>query len=760
MKKDFEPIHKALSAPTLCLHLEELLKITSQYIDGTFNNTFKERWKTIRENYDLLLHYVEKGTEDPQRDRIYMQQLRDAYALMLDIAHFEQVNTNRSYSLAHSRSAGFDGTLYKVKKQLEDYVTSLPLLELEQGEERKMHKAMLNKEHQEYVNKLFDYTLSSFSWTVPDADFYVNMILSPTIDRRDVLQLVSAFTLSVADVFDIQKVRILYRLAMESTDEYVRQRALVGFVLTADSRYIAIYPELREMATSLVGKGSPIRLEDLVDMQIQLFYCITVYEDAETLNKDIIPELVQSSNLRMDADGSFTENGDNPMDDILSGGKDAEERIAKMEDGFHKMESMQKDGSDIYFGGFSQMKRYTFFYTLSNWFCPFYAEHPDLQHLLSSYGKEGVPPMLTRESPFCDSDRYSFFIGLASIFSRLPEAVREMFAYGQGVFPAGGNPETFTSPAFIRRMYMQDLNRFFALYADRADFSNLFESKENPYKCLFFSNNLFVQLLDEAQIFRLCEFFLKKRRYQDLLFLLQCADFNVTHDQMWRVCYYRGIAFLRLDFVSKGYDYLSRALVAFQRIGGDEAIQVKILRLLARAAVASCDYDNACELYEKLSKLRPKDLKVKMNLILVLIQYRKTDEALKLAYELSFADEKSVDVKRTYAWALLNAGKQDAARREYEWLIASKHVNMEDLQNASYCFWANRETEKAIDSMYRFFILWRDTQDYDDYSGSEAKRLAIKLYQDTALLHKLSISRTQCALLVDLVMRKMDEEDD
>ncbi len=759
MNKKFNQIKEELEALQPCCRLEKLLKITRQYLDATFNEAFNERWKTIRENYDLLLFYVEQGTEDPQRDQVYMQQLRDLYTLMFDMAHFEQVNSNRSYTLARSRSAAFDGTLCKVKKQLEDYVTSLPLLELEQGEQREMHKVMLNKEHQEYVNRLFDYILVSPSWLAPDADFYVKMMLSPTIDRRDVLQMVSALTLSAADVFDVQKVRILYRLTVETTDEYVRQRALVGFVLTADERYAKIYPELSEMAAKIAGEGSPVSCEDLFDLQVQLFYCIMVHEDTETLNNDVIPTLVNSSNLRMDANGAFTEI-DDPMDDILSDSKDAEERMTKLEEGLNKMEDMQKAGSDIYFGGFSQLKRYPFFYTLSNWFCPFYADHPDLHHLLPNYGKVGVPPMLTGSGPFCDSDRYSFFIGLASVFSRLPEPVREMFTLGQGASPVMGTPEMFSSPAFIRRMYLQDLNRFFEVYPDWADFRNVFGSKQIQYTSLFLANDLFIGMLEESQIIRLCDFLLKKRRYDDLLSLLWRTEHKFSRSQLWRVNYYRGVAYLRQDFVSQGYGNLLHAWLDFRRTDGDEAIEVKLLRMLARAAVSFKEYEMACDIYEKLSKLRPADLKVKINLMLSMIQSGRMEDALKLAYELSFADEKSIGVKRAYAWALLNAGKTDAAQREYDRLLQSEQVDMDDFLNASYCYWANRETEKAIDCMSRFFILWRDTQDYDEYSGSEADHLAVKLHMDNKLLSRLSITLPQCSLFMEMVIKRVEEEED
>lgn len=49
-----------------------------------------------------------------------------------------------------------------------------------------------------------------------------------------------------------------------------------------------------------------------------------------------------------------------------------------MEDTVRKVADMQKNGTDIYFGGFSHMKRFSFFNAAANWFLPFSSEQPDV----------------------------------------------------------------------------------------------------------------------------------------------------------------------------------------------------------------------------------------------------------------------------------------------------------------------------------------------------------------------------------------------
>ena len=88
------------------------------------------------------------------------------------------------------------------------------------------------------------------------------------------------------------------------------------------------------------------------------------------------------------------------------------------------MAEMQRNGSDIYFGGFKQMKRYPFFYTLSNWFCPFYQEHPGLSNTTSKLKNSKFLDILQKNGPFCDSDKFSFALALATVVDKIPENMR------------------------------------------------------------------------------------------------------------------------------------------------------------------------------------------------------------------------------------------------------------------------------------------------------------------------------------------------
>ena len=81
-----------------------------------------------------------------------------------------------------------------------------------------------------------------------------------------------------------------------------------------------------------------------------------------------MPDIMRNSNLTIGRLG-IMEKEEDAIESILHQDAD-EKRMEQMEEKVRKMMDMQKQGSDIYFGGFSQMKRFPFFNDMVNWFTP------------------------------------------------------------------------------------------------------------------------------------------------------------------------------------------------------------------------------------------------------------------------------------------------------------------------------------------------------------------------------------------------------
>jgi hypothetical protein len=140
-----------------------------------------------------------------------------------------------------------------------------------------------------------------------------------------------------------------------------------------------------------------------------------------------MPELMRNNQLRITREG-IEEVEEDALDEILHPEAD-DERMERMEASISKMMNMQKEGSDIYFSGFSQMKRFPFFQQLSNWFLPYTSHHPLVLETMKSVKSKFLEKFVDT-GVFCNSDKYSLVFAYQQVVDRLPQSVREMMEHG------------------------------------------------------------------------------------------------------------------------------------------------------------------------------------------------------------------------------------------------------------------------------------------------------------------------------------------
>ena len=179
----------------------------------------------------------------------------------------------------------------------------------------------------------------------------------------------------LGDVYKRQLVEV-YRHAH---DTKVRQRSLVGCVLSLTNNQL-FKKEQRTLVNSFITTKEAKR--ELLNLQKQMFNCMEADRDNDKIQRDIMPNIIKNSDLHFDRFG-ISEKENNPLENILHPDAD-EQKMEKMEESIQKMMKMQQQGSDIYFGGFSKMKRFPFFDHIANWFMPFSAHHPGLEEVALS----------------------------------------------------------------------------------------------------------------------------------------------------------------------------------------------------------------------------------------------------------------------------------------------------------------------------------------------------------------------------------------
>lgn len=713
-------------------NLGRALRQVRDYMRDNPNLMYDEGLDNIERAYSMMLEYMGRGYIDERRQQVYAGLLSKLYSFTGNLFLSFMIKNNSLYSDLYNRSKNGSFSPDRVKLVLESFVTDLAMLSLETDDLRTEKSAKLYADHTRFMQQLFCYIAVSRQWSETETTFYTETLLSPLVDTVDQQLIVSAITLALVNIMDPGKFSTLMSVYLKSTDEQVRQRALVGWAFSFCTVGTQL-PQVKHLILNAVQR--PDVVADLAELQRQMIFCVNAEKDNDTIRKDIMPELIKNNNITITSSG-ITEK-DETEDDIFNP-EAADQRMEKMEESFRKMINMQKAGSDIYFGGFSQMKRFPFFYTPANWFMPFFRQHPDISNAASKVRNTKLFDRLVQNGMFCESDKYSFAIAVASIVDKLPPAIAEALNTGEGLGP-GIAPQDRT-PAYLRRLILQDLYRFFKLYYPQStDLINPFKGK----------NAIFIvewPLCDKdtgvaipeinGVLLDLASFMLKHKHKQGMMSILEAYnDDNNPH--FWML---NGLFHLEMD---KDIDVACSSLsIANKAQPGNR----RILSLLARAYFENEAYGEAASTYEELYQLDTSNKTATLNYSIALSKAKRYDDAANLLYKLSFESENDTTVSRVLAWTLMGQDKLEQADKEYTKLLSSQDTETGDYLNAGYCHWFMHDVPSAV-KLFRRFVEVRN--------GLSPQNPPIDIEEemdkDRNILEDHGIDDTDFNLMVDLV---------
>ena len=648
----------------------------------------------IKADYERMSDYWQNGYDDPHRERLYDQLLRRMYVLTMNVS-IRQYIRNSPYVTGiytRARAARSEWSAASLRRDMEAYVSDAAMLELEPEHTRKQKQKDIYEGHQRVMAALFDYIWTSRMWTDSLTEAFEDMLLSPTVDTVDQQQVVSAVTLSLLDFFDVNKFQLLIHVYRHSCDEHVRQRALVGWVLSLDAEAAKLYPEMHDMIKAVTADERS--RDELAELQMQMIYCLRTESDNRIIQSEIMPELIKNNNIRITRNG-IEEVEDDPTEDALHP-ELSEQRMEKLEASMRRMADMQKQGSDIYFGGFSQMKRFPFFSTVANWFMPFFMQHPLVDDVLDRVRGKRFLQSLLLNGPFCDSDKYSFLLAYQTAVSRMPAHLLDMMDRGEAMVAGGEmSNEEMATPAFMRRSYLQNLYRFFRVYPSRSEFVNPFDTTQNP-RYLFFANSLFRQTALERKFGEVVSFLLKQKAYDAARKVLQ----NYREER-------RDAQFYVLNgtLLTRTHDTRSAGLTAgenYTRLLALEPDNERAWAGYARAMFDARDYQTALDYYRRLVAAHPGNRSYQLNEAVCQTNLGHYEEALKTLYKLNYEAPDDLNVSRVLAWTLVGSGKYDQAANIYTTLLAAEAPAADDLLNYGYCLWFSKAVAQAADAFRRY----------------------------------------------------------
>jgi Flp pilus assembly protein TadD len=692
------------------LPLGTVLKDTSKLMTD-YSISVNDELEDISNSYQMMSDYMLRGYQDNQRDSLYHQLARRLYRVLSNASLQARIKFDSSLApLLSGRTNNVQPDTDSLRASLESFVSDVALLTLEPQSTVEAKSKGLYEQRFAVVSKAFIDIVVSGQWSNEYASDIAALILSPTIDAMDALTLCASVMMAALLSPDPAKVMMLLKIYQKANDEKLKQRALIGWVFALDKGDYRLFPEISNTINQLLDNDD--FREELVQLQMQIVYCLTAEQDTQTIERDVIPNIMKNQNLEMTRFG-IREKEENPMDEILHG-DNSDKKIEEIEQSMRKITDMQKRGADIYFGGFSKMKRFGFFFTLSNWFTPFYIQHPGLEQIPKEIRKAQFMSSLLSSMPFCDSDKYSFALAMSTVYAQLPDNIKEMLGNNVAMEVPGAEG-IINTPAFYRRQYLQDLYRFFRINDSRRAFRDPFTNKDNK---LFLDNPIYAGSMHDGAI-SVVTFLLKRRLFVEAKVMLNAYfDENSLEDN------------LLAGRIALREGQYAKAEVLFTKAYSMENGKEKALKGYALASFRCAHYAQASKLYRQLSVLYPDKELYPMNEAIALINDERADEAVKILYELYYKDQNNPDIKRVLAWAMLCTKQLEKSAKLYQELLSLEKPEAADYLNAGYCAWFNGKGEEAARLFQQAQSMFSD------------KTLVDKFREDASLLDFYDIDNT------------------
>lgn len=713
------------------------------------------RYEEVKNEYRLMQDAMMRGLRDDKLDEVYADIMRKVYGAGLDVLIEEKVKRYSSYAYARVSAQQTEAHPDAVRTVLEAYVQDMAMMAFEPESTRKAKMEKLTADHHAFMKQLFNALLVAPMWNDRRAADFADLLLSPTIDRDDALLLVSAVMLATMNVNDPYKWDMLAEVYVRAKDKVLKMRALVGWVLSLpyDPRGPRLFPFVQERIKAMLADKTT--LKQMLDMQMQMLFCCNADADNEEIQRNIMPTLIKNTNLQMTRLG-IVEKEDDPMKDIMDPNA-AERDMEEMERKYRKMMDMQKQGSDIYFGGFSKMKTFPFFNDLCNWFAPFNAAHPALGAARERLAGSTFLNNLMENGPFCDSDKYSFALAIAQIMDRMPDNVKEMLNSDATFGPTVSKDEQ-EDPAYICRSYLQSLYRFFRLYRSKRDFLNPFildELEDNDGNALFMSYKLLACPEMEENAVALCGFLLKRKMMREIMSMAICYKSSQNP---------RLVRFLALVPMTDGK--WQEAYDLFASVPEDQHTE-ESLRGMAHCCMSLKRFGEAVAIYRRLLAMHPDSFSYQLNLAVCLMSSdafsscgdaslcgdvasscdaasscgdvasscgdassscgddasscgasscdasscdaafslggkvearpnKVVEEGTKLLYKLDYEHPNNANVRRVLAWCMMLQGNFDKAIDIYMRLLSQPDAVSADRLNAAYAHWLSRDVARAV----------------------------------------------------------------
>jgi tetratricopeptide (TPR) repeat protein len=598
-----------------------------------------EEAQTLCESYQILLESTLRLPSDPNRTRILEQMVRWGFEIHEQL----KMEWGIKYSEEH---------IHKLRRQqrehpLPSYTELFQRMQQAQDRRNALHpqcdaevlkREQAERESLEWLDTIYDKIYASGPWTEEEAAEVNALMHSPDITHNQASVIIAAITIGVLQLFDERKYLTLLQLC-QLPDLANSQRALVGvcFFLSRYRKTVSLMPSMWDALKVLAGL--PHIQERLQCIQVHFIYSW----DARCLSKEEIT-----------------------VDAI-------------------------RDGMDVSYNLFSELKHYSFFLDAAHWFYLFSTDNnyvrPVAQQLQERHA-EGLRLFL--ESPqICDSDRFSFTFLLQhtdssqlGLFAQQFEAHIDVLRQYQRFSAHNANDY-----ALVTQQYVSNFNRFF----------NLWQYCDHILSPIEDDMDLFIL----PPIQKLAPDLHFHAKLIDMLHGSKCAlfPFEVHYDILKSTPLYREeykksciLAHIEGGQYEKAITKLNEMLNA----GDDPVWAIRRMVRCSRHEKRLNALDVMCRWYA----IEPSSLKAKAAYIRELINHRLFQIALPLLHEWTFEDGQSPEPLRQLVWVQLNLGQLKEAKQNSKKVLSQFPPVFDDYVNAAHLSLLAGHIKRAL-ALYR-----------------------------------------------------------
>lgn len=646
-----------------------------------------EKMKELENNYKYMLHYMFEGTEDPHRGDVYRGVLKSIYELTEDVVDELSLFESSNYFYERLRlDALKTETINDYFRQLKEITSSVQLYDLlESGDEKRNRTREAAVKRERIGVQLFNAVYVSNRAGKDSLQDYLSFINSPDIASREKSLFISALTLNILHRFDAVKIEVLLE-ASQSDVLLVKGRALVGLIIALHiySERLPLYPELNGRL-EVLGEDIMFR-KSVLSVLIQLIRARDTERISKKVTEEIIPQMMKFSNIAGKKISMEDLMGETDfMDKNPDWQKELED--SGLSKKLQEYSELQMEGADVFLSTFANLKNFSFFTEMANWFLPFDKNYSEVAELFPEEKKHTLLNIAIADSGhMCNSDKYSFCLSL----SQIPTSQREMMLNRMGAeseeVKRMQKEAQAMNPAIdeevISNQYIQDLYRFYKLHNKRNDFIDIFKLELN-----FYQNSAIAPLINEQESMqKIANYCFSKNFFEVALSIFQLiADKENCTETIWQ----------KIGYCHQMLNNSALALEAYLHSDLLVPDQTWTLRRIAHLYRSLNEPQKALEYYNKIAQLNPDNLSVELNIGHCLLELKDYEKALNCFFKVEMLDGKGIRAFRPIAWTAFLLKKYDVSEKYFERILADQPT-MHDYLNAGHLHLVQHNSKQAL----------------------------------------------------------------